>query len=101
MSIQIEQLIILTCYSLMGVAFYYIKIKSVRIALVVLGLILFAVNPVRFKQEGGAALERGTAQFEDIPERIVVEQTDFNAHQQQELDKLNQATKDIQHEIHD
>jgi len=69
MSIQIEQLIILTCYSLMGVAFYYIKIKSVRIALVVLGLILFAVNPVRFKQEGGAALERGTAQFEDIPER--------------------------------
>ena len=65
-----------------------------------LAFILFAVNPIRHKQTGGANLERSVSRFEDAPERVIVEQKSFAERQAEGLKELKTQSGDMKNEIH-
>ena len=99
-SVQPEQLISILVYACMGIAFWKIDNKYVRIAIVSIAFILFVANPIKHKQQGGAKLEKGITRFDDIPEKVVVEEKDYNKEQAEVLDKLKKQSGVVEYEIH-
>ena len=98
--IQLEQLISILIYACMGLAFWKIDNKYVRIAIVAIAFILFVANPIKHKQQGGAKLEKGITRFDDIPDKGVVDEKDYNKEQAEVLDKLKKQSEEVEYEIH-
>ena len=98
--IQLEQLISVLVYACMGIAFWKIDNKYVRIAIVSIAFILFVANPIKHKQQGGAKLEKGITRFDDIPDKVVVEEKDYSKEQAEVLNKLKKQSEEVEYEIH-
>lgn len=101
MNVQPFQLIFLLMYSTLAIGVWKIKNKKVKIFLVILGGIIFFVNPVKFKQEGGARIERSVTRFDSLPKKVDVGGKGFQQKQEEEMNKLKQQTEDLKDEIHD
>ena len=101
MSIQPYQLILLLLYAGLILIFWKVKNVKLRIAISVLAGIIFFVNPIRFKQEGGAQIERSVTRFDSLPPKVDVETEKFQQRQEDEMKKLKQQTEDLKDEIHD
>ena len=99
-SVQPEQLISILVYACMGIGFWKIDNKYVRIAIVAIAFILFVANPIKHKQQGGAKLEKGITRFDDIPDKVVVEEKDYNKEQAEVLDKLKKQSEEVEYGIH-
>lgn len=100
MSIQLYQLVALIAWACLCLAFWKIKNTSVRILLVVLGLAIFMVNPVRHTQEGVSGIERvSSPKFSDIPKRVIVEEVSFEERQEKVHQTLNSQLESIENEI--
>lgn len=100
MNVQPYQLIFLVVYSILMIGVWKIKNNKIRIFIAFLGFILFFVSPVKFKQEGGAKIERSVTRFNDLPQKVVVETEEFQQRQDAEMNQLKQQTEDLKDEIH-
>jgi hypothetical protein len=83
------------------VGLWKIKNGKIKILILILGFVLFFVNPIRFKQEGGAQIERSVIRFDSLPPKVDVEADKFQQRQDNEMKKLKQQTEDLKNEIHD
>lgn len=101
MNAQPYQLIFLLTYSVLAIGIWKIRNKRVKIFLAILGGIIFFVNPIRFKQEGGAKIERNITRFEKLPEKVGVGVKEFQQRQDEEMNKLKKQSEDLKDEIHD
>ena len=98
-SVQPEQLIVLLLYVFMGLIFWKVDNKYFRIVIGAIAFILFVANPIKFKQQGGAKLEKGITRFDDIPDKVVVEEKDYSKEQAEVFDKLKKQSEEIEYEI--
>lgn len=99
MSIQPYQLLFLIGYALLALGFWKINNRTSRIVIVLLGFVIFTVNPVRHKQEGGAELERSVSRFSDVPEKVIVEAISFQQKQLNQMKQLKTDSENLKHEI--
>ena len=100
MSIQLMQLSLIVVYAILLFSAYYFKSKYVK-GLALLGVvIIFTMNPMRFKQTGGGFLEREVSRFDNVPEKVIVRQESFEDSQKKELDNLTKQSKGLKDEIH-
>lgn len=99
MEINLHQLIILCIWLGVGLAAYKVKNNKFRVAMFFLAAILFLFNPVKFSQVGGASIERSVSRFDDMPEKIEIETGSYQSRSQEEHDKLQSQSKEIQNEI--
>lgn len=95
MNIQTAQLLIMAGYALLSVAAYLGFKRNIYLGLVpiVIGLILFAVSPVKTKQEGVAKIEREYQQEDTLPKRVDVKDADFDVFHQQSFDQLKKTQR--------
>lgn len=103
MNIQLYQLITLAIYILLGFLAYKASKRDSGYlfgAIIALMLIIFFVNPLRHKQQGGESLERGVTRFDELPSKVVVEKEGFNESQARELKALKQQSEDRKNEVH-
>lgn len=101
MNVQPYQLIFVLIYTVFAIGMWKIKSGKVRVLILFLALILFFVNPIRFKQEGGAQIERSITRFDSLPPKVDVEIEKFQQRQDNEMKKLKRQTEDLKDEIHD
>jgi len=101
MNIQAHQLMVLAFFVILIVIFWKVKKPAVRIFVVALAIIIFAVNPFRHKQEGGAKLEATIDRFAIVPEKVVIEEVPFEEHQRQKMRILKQDSLNMKGDIHD
>ena len=99
MDINIFQLLTFAIWVGLGGSCYLFKNKKWWICAAAIAFIAFFINPVKFEEEGGARLERSVSRFEDIPERVVVDQESYSDRQTKEHDKLKSESKEIENEI--
>lgn len=96
MSFQFIQIIQLLIYVILGVLIWKFKNTKFRIVLVILALVIFLINPVRFKQEGMSKIERRANKTQIIlPDRIIIEKKSFEEKQTSEMNKLKNKSKEI------
>lgn len=100
MSLQFYQIATLLTYIVLGVLVWKIKNKWVRMFIVGTALIMFLVNPVRFKQEGMSKIERrSTGTIIELPKRIIVNQKSFSEKQSDEMNQLKtQSIESVKNE---
>lgn len=98
MNLQLFQFISILIFVSLFYGAYRIKNNKVKVFLIALGLILFFMNPVRFKQEGVASLERFKSPEIKIPDRISVKQKEFDEVQKQEYTSLKNESKELTNE---
>lgn len=101
MNFQPYQLVFLFIFIILGFGILKTKSKNIRIFLIALAVVIFLFNPFRFKQEGGAVLERSSKVFEEIPEKVVVKEKNFDESQNKEMELLKKQTEGLKDEIHD
>jgi hypothetical protein len=103
MSIQIYQLLVLAVYAVL-IYFIYRGIKKDKWIVAGIcfwiGIILFFVNPVRFKQEGSAALERSISRFDEVPEKVEVKTENYNDFHKNQLETLKSESEERKDEVH-
>lgn len=97
-SIQPVQVLSLVIYIIGFVALWKIKSPGFRMMIVGIMLIIFAVNPIRFKQEGGESLERSVTRFDSIPEKWESNQPTFEQMQIEERQTLIKESKGYKNE---
>ena len=100
MNIQPYQLIFLSVYIGLIVGLWKIRNTKAKVLMLILGLILFFVNPVRFKQEGGSKIESNVTRFEKLPKKVDVEIKGFQQRQDKEMSKLKKQSEGLKNEIH-
>ena len=62
---------------------------------------MFAVNPFRHIQDGVATIERNVQRFDEVPDKVVVDQESFLEKQQREMSILKSDSEGMKDEIHD
>lgn len=100
MTISFIQLAQLLIYLILLYATVKVKKASLKIFFVSLIIVVFALNPVRFKQDGGEKLERNVTRFNNVPEKVIVKEESFEDSQTRELNKLKQESEGLKNEIH-
>lgn len=100
MNIQLVQVVQLLVYIVIAYAAYKSKPAWLKGLFVAVILITFFVNPIRFKQEGGARLERNVNRFE-VPEKVLIKEESYQDRSIRERQLLIKQSGDKQHEIHD
>lgn len=98
MNIQLFQLVSLLIYVGLVYGVFKVKNKKIKIAFIAVGLILFFVNPVRFKQEGVASLERFKQTEVEMPDRVIVKEKQFSEFQSKEYKSLKDESKGLLNE---
>ncbi len=101
MNVQPYQLIYLSIYLCLIWGILKVKSNKIKILILILGLILFFVNPIRFKQEGGFKIERNITRFNKLPKKENVEIRGFQERQDEEMNKLKKQSENLKDEIHD
>lgn len=99
MEIQLYQLIQIAIYLALAIVLWKNKNTYVKLSCAVLIIIVFALNPFRFSQEGGAAIERSTNRFDDLPSKVIVPERNFGQSQSEEMKTLRQQSKELKDEI--
>lgn len=95
MSIQPVQLIHLVIYALLIFFIYKSKNIKLKIFFAIIGIVLFIANPLRFKQEGMAKIERRFSASVELPAKIEVNIPSFSEKQKKELETLKKQSKEI------
>lgn len=98
MNIQLFQLITIALFIALAYGAYKVKIRSIKIALIAMMLILFFANPLRFKQENMSSVERFKAEDNGIPERVIVEDKKFTETQKEAYESLKNESKELVNE---
>ena len=94
-SIQPVQLIHLAIYALLIFFIYKSKNIKLKIFFAIIGIVFFIANPLRFKQEGMAKIERRFRASAELPAKIEVNILSFSEKQQKELETLKKQSKEI------
>ncbi len=98
MNIQPYQLMFLTSYV---IGFYVMyRWKKTRIPILILMAIAFFANPFRNTATSINQIERGVTRFDNIPEKIIVDNPSFDDFNKSEIDKLNKLYEETKDEIH-
>ncbi len=98
MNIQPYQLMFLTGYV---IGFYVMyRWKKTRIPILILMAIAFFTNPFRNTATPINQIERGVTRFDNIPEKIIVDNPSFDDFNKSEIDKLNKLYEETKDEIH-
>jgi len=100
MEIQAYQLVIIFLYGVLAFALFKFKSVKLKSVVVLLAVIVFAFNPIRHKQEGMASIDRHVKRFDSIPEKVEVENIDFEKKQADQMTSLNQKIEALKNEIH-
>lgn len=79
----------------MGLLFWKIENKTARLVIAFVAIAFFAVNPVRFKQQGVSSLERFSGESAPLPEKVVFETPKFHERQRAEMDKLKKESLEV------
>ena len=95
---QPQQLIMLVIYLGLLVAFIKISNTFLRIAILIIAIVIFAVNPFRHVQLGVSSLE-SSADF-TVSEKVVVKPWDFKQDQETGLEDIKKQSEDMKDEIH-
>ena len=101
MEIQVYQLLTFTLYPLLALLYWVVKGSWPKVFIAFLAFILFAMNPIRHKEEGGASLEASTSRFKDIPNQIVIKEKTFKQKQEDQLQSLKTDSENLKYEVHD
>lgn len=95
MSFQYAQLMLLLPAIIFCIVAWKVKPVKLKVAILLILVILALFNPLRFKQQGGSALEVfGNAEL-DVPERVTVEQPTFIEKQEAEMSKLKKESLEV------
>lgn len=96
MSIGFVQIVTLAIYAILGVLAGKTRKPWVRITIVILALVIFMFNPLKFKHESMSKIERRSSKIsEELPKRIVPEMQLFEEKQATEMAKLKFESKEI------
>lgn len=96
MSVQPSQLINLIVLAIVAIGVYKFKNYYIKSTFLLLIVVMFFVNPVRFKQEGMSRLEyEKYSKFDSIPEKVVVESKSFEQRQKESLSNLKQQSQEL------
>lgn len=85
---QPYQLVFVLIFSLIAFLFYEVEKTWFRVLLVIVAVIIFAFNPVRFKQEGMRSIETFSQTEAVVPDRVVVDEKSFEESQKDRLTRL-------------
>lgn len=91
-SVQPMQAIQMIAVIGVAISVWRVKNKWFRITAIILIAIIFLVNPVRFKQRGIVAIEKGGPEFK-VGERWSDNSKSFEQMQKDEMDKLKKESK--------
>lgn len=104
--VQPHQLINLSVYMIFIFAFIMsfrskkTLAKILRYVSLAIVLIMFFVNPIRGKVIERATIERSVTKFNNVPERIIVNEQSFEDFNKSEIDKLKKMNEERKNEIH-
>lgn len=99
MSLYLHDFMFFIFLAAMGLLAYKLKSTKFRIAVTVFAVVLILLNPIRLKQSSGEFLERSVMRFNDVPEKVEVQQPPFSERQAAEYDQLKKQSKEIHDEI--
>lgn len=98
MNFQYGQLLLLIPAILFFLTIWKIKSIKLKIAILIVLSLLAIFNPLRFKQQGGEALERFKSSDQELPARVNVKKEEFSQKQKKEMQQLKKESKEIQRE---
>lgn len=101
MNIQLYQIVSILVWTGAIIFAWKIKNHGLRILLIILGILFFIANPIRFKQEGIAKLEKNISKFSNIPKKEVILRDTFEERQKKEMNNLKLNSEGLKNEIHD
>ncbi|MCK5020987.1 MAG: hypothetical protein KAS32_28490 [Candidatus Peribacteraceae bacterium] len=99
MNIQLWQLESLFVYFMLIITIVYSP-QWGKVLAVALMVIMFALNPFRYAQEGMAQAERETNRFTEIPEKVIVKEESYQQSSERELEQLKIQSEGRKDEIH-
>lgn len=99
-NIQPFQLILIAVYVTLGFLFFKFDNKSFKITVVAIAVIVFFVNPIRFKQKGVESLERSISRFDAIPEKVEVKTPEYDDFHKNEIDAMRSQSEEKKDEVH-
>lgn len=98
MNFQYAQIMLLIPLLLFCLVAWKVKPMKLKVIILLILAILALFNPVRFKQHGGASLERFTVNEDTVPERVTADKQKFSDRQDLEMDKLKKESLEVRNE---
>ena len=99
MTLYLHDFLFILVLFVMALLSWKVKSAGFRIALAVFAVVVVLFNPFKFKSDGGSSIEKHTASFEDLPEKIEAQKPSFAKKQEFEYNNLKKQSEEIQNEI--
>ena len=100
MSYQVWPATIFICWLLLAYLVWRADSIKVRLFLALLAIVLFAFNPLKFKESGFGEIEARKVQEFKVPPKTVVDFQSFEERQKQEMKSLKNQSEGMKDEIH-